>query len=187
MLGVYVVHTTIIANSKLLFSKKKNHLFANTQTSSETIYTQRIQTIAAASQYKSVNGYICIEHVLIGGSFEKKNIVGAQHCIANCLVCVHYPSLESSERFLFIQFLIWFEVEKFRFSWNLAEMTTLSIGIVGAGLSGLCAAKYAKNSGHSVTIFEQNSTIGGTWVYTDATGKDEYGLDIHSSMYHDLR
>lgn len=29
--------------------------------------------------------------------------------------------------------------------------------------------------------------IGGTWVYTDKTGKDEYGIPIHSSMYQNLR
>ncbi len=66
-------------------------------------------------------------------------------------------------------------------------MSKLRIGIIGAGFSGLCAAKYAKSYGHSVTVFEQNSEIGGTWIYTDLIDKDEYGLDIHSSMYHDLR
>lgn len=66
-------------------------------------------------------------------------------------------------------------------------MSKSNIGIIGAGLSGLCAAKYAKSSGHSVTIFEQNSENGGTWIFTDLTDKDEYGLDIHSSMYYDLR
>lgn len=62
----------------------------------------------------------------------------------------------------------------------------LNIGIIGAGLSGLCASKYAKQSGHSVTVFEQSDRIGGTWNYTDATGQDKYGLDIHTSMYHNL-
>lgn len=66
-------------------------------------------------------------------------------------------------------------------------MVKLNIAVIGAGLGGLCAAKYAKNAGHSVTIFEQNSKIGGTWIYTDETGKDEYGLNIHTSMYHNLR
>lgn len=66
-------------------------------------------------------------------------------------------------------------------------MAKLNIVIVGAGLSGICAAKYALHSGHSVTIYEQSSSVGGTWIYTDATGSDEYGLDIHSSMYVGLR
>lgn len=64
---------------------------------------------------------------------------------------------------------------------------TLNIAVIGAGLGGLCAAKYAKIYGHSVTIFEQNSKIGGTWIYTDAVGKDEYELNIHTSSYHNLR
>lgn len=66
-------------------------------------------------------------------------------------------------------------------------MVQLKIAVLGAGLSGLCAAKYAKQSGHLVTIFEQSGEIGGTWVYTDSIGKDEYGLNIHTSMYHNLR
>lgn len=67
------------------------------------------------------------------------------------------------------------------------EMGQLNIAVVGAGFGGLCAAKYAKSSGHSVTIFEQCAEIGGTWVYRESTGIDEYGLNIHTSMYHNLR
>lgn len=66
-------------------------------------------------------------------------------------------------------------------------MSKLNIVVVGAGLAGLCAAKYAKSFGHSVTIFEQCAELGGTWVYRDTAGVDEYGLNIHSSMYHNLR
>lgn len=66
-------------------------------------------------------------------------------------------------------------------------MVQLKIAVLGAGLSGLCAAKYAKQSGHLVTVFEQSGEIGGTWVYTDSIGRDEYGLNIHTSMYHNLR
>lgn len=54
-------------------------------------------------------------------------------------------------------------------------MNKLKIGIIGAGFSRLCAAKYGKSFGHSITTkFEPNSEIGGTWVYTDLTDKDEY-------------
>lgn len=66
-------------------------------------------------------------------------------------------------------------------------MTKLNIVVIGAGLSGICSAKYAIQSGHSVSIYEQTSNIGGTWIYTDTTGTDEYGIDIHTSMYHGLR
>lgn len=65
-------------------------------------------------------------------------------------------------------------------------MTKLNIVIIGAGYSGLCSAKNALASGHSATIYEQTSSLGGQWVYTDETGTDEYGLDIHTSMYQDL-
>lgn len=64
---------------------------------------------------------------------------------------------------------------------------SIKIAVIGGGLSGLCVAKYAINAGHQITIFEQTDNIGGTWNYTDAVGTDEYGLDIHSSMYHNLR
>lgn len=66
-------------------------------------------------------------------------------------------------------------------------MGKLKIAVIGAGLAGLCAAKYAISAGHLVTIFEQCAELGGTWIYREATGKDEYGLDIHTSMYHNLR
>lgn len=62
-----------------------------------------------------------------------------------------------------------------------------NIAVIGGGLAGLCAAKYAINSGHQVTIFEQTANIGGTWIYTDDIGPDEYGFDVHTSMYHNLR
>lgn len=70
---------------------------------------------------------------------------------------------------------------------EIQKMGRLNIAVIGAGLSGLCAAKYAKQSGHLVTVFEQSSQAGGTWVYSDLIGKDEYGLSIHSSMYKNLR
>lgn len=68
-----------------------------------------------------------------------------------------------------------------------AAMAKLNIVVIGAGLSGLCSAKYAIQAGHSVTIYEQTSSVGGTWNYTDEIGTDGYGIDIHTSMYHGLR
>ncbi|XP_037807056.1 senecionine N-oxygenase [Lucilia sericata] len=61
------------------------------------------------------------------------------------------------------------------------------ICIVGAGTAGLCAARRALDDGFQVTIYEQTNSVGGTWVYTDQIGKDEYGIDVHSSMYQGLR
>ena len=61
------------------------------------------------------------------------------------------------------------------------------VAVIGAGMSGLCSARHALANRMEVTIFEQTSQLGGTWVYTEATGQDEFGLDIHTSMYHGLR
>lgn len=66
-------------------------------------------------------------------------------------------------------------------------MTTLNIAIIGAGPWGLCAAKNGLQEGSKVTVYERNEALGGTWRYTDETGKDKYGLDIHTAMYKDLR
>lgn len=65
-------------------------------------------------------------------------------------------------------------------------MTKLKIAVIGAGPSGLCAAKHSLDYKYDVTVFEKASQIGGTWVYTDQVGKDEYGLPVHTSMYKGL-
>ena len=61
------------------------------------------------------------------------------------------------------------------------------VGIIGAGAAGLCAAKYAANAGFQPIVWEKARVVGGTWVYTDQVGEDEFGLPIHSSMYKNLR
>lgn len=61
------------------------------------------------------------------------------------------------------------------------------IAVIGAGTAGLCAGKTALQHGCDVTVFELSKQVGGTWVYSDKTGKDEYGLDIHTSMYQGLQ
>lgn len=58
--------------------------------------------------------------------------------------------------------------------------------MIGAGPSGLCAAKHALDYSYDVTVFERTSRIGGTWAYTEQVGKDEFGLPVHSSMYKGL-
>lgn len=62
----------------------------------------------------------------------------------------------------------------------------MKVCIIGAGTAGLCAAKTALAYGFDVTVYEQTDEIGGTWVYTDDVGKNEYGIDIHTSMYQGL-
>lgn len=49
------------------------------------------------------------------------------------------------------------------------------IAIIGAGPSGLAAAKNAKQAGIPYILFEKSGKVGGNWVFDDATG--------HSSVY----
>lgn len=63
----------------------------------------------------------------------------------------------------------------------------MKVAVIGAGTAGMCAAKHVLAHGHTVTVYEQARTVGGTWVYTDNIGSDEYGLDVHSSMYKGLQ
>lgn len=67
------------------------------------------------------------------------------------------------------------------------NMTTKNIAIIGAGPWGLCAAKNSLQQGAAITVYERSEALGGTWRYVDETGKDKYGLDIHTAMYKDLR
>lgn len=62
----------------------------------------------------------------------------------------------------------------------------MRVAVIGAGTSGLAAAKNCLQAGLDVIVYEQCANIGGTWFYTEQTGKNEYGLDIHTSMYRDL-
>ncbi|KAL5288528.1 hypothetical protein ACFFRR_009010 [Megaselia abdita] len=62
----------------------------------------------------------------------------------------------------------------------------MEICIIGGGMAGICSAKHALDHGLKVTVFEKTGNLGGTWVYNDKSGTDEYGLDIHSSMYKSL-
>uniref|UniRef100_A0A182NVD0 Flavin-containing monooxygenase n=1 Tax=Anopheles dirus TaxID=7168 RepID=A0A182NVD0_9DIPT len=59
--------------------------------------------------------------------------------------------------------------------------------IIGAGSSGICAAKAVLDAGGHSTIYERSHQIGGTWVYTDEVGTDRYGLPVHTSMYQGLK
>lgn len=64
---------------------------------------------------------------------------------------------------------------------------TLNVAVIGAGTAGLCSAKRSIEYGFNVTIYEQNDEIGGIWCYTDETGKNKYGVNIHTAMYQGLR
>ena len=61
--------------------------------------------------------------------------------------------------------------------------------MIGAGAAGLCAARYLTSEPDifNTMVFEQTSSVGGTWVYSEKTGTDEHGVPIHSSIYANLR
>lgn len=61
-----------------------------------------------------------------------------------------------------------------------------SFCVIGCGTAGLTAIKQCIAFGCDVVAFEQSDKIGGTWVLEANTGKDKYGIDIHSSMYEGL-
>lgn len=63
----------------------------------------------------------------------------------------------------------------------------MKVAVIGAGTAGLCSAHRLLEQGLSCVVFERGSELGGTWIYTDDTGLDEYGLPIHTSMYKSLR
>jgi cation diffusion facilitator CzcD-associated flavoprotein CzcO len=62
----------------------------------------------------------------------------------------------------------------------------MRVAVIGAGAAGLCAARHLMKH-FRISVFEQASAVGGTWVYTDQTGRDDAGCLIHSSMYANLR
>jgi len=54
-------------------------------------------------------------------------------------------------------------------------MSTLRVCVIGAGPSGIAAAKNCIESGLDVVVFEKNDKVGGNWVFDARTG--------HSSVY----
>lgn len=62
----------------------------------------------------------------------------------------------------------------------------MRVAVIGAGTAGLGAAKNCLQAGLDVVVYELSQNVGGTWIYTDRTGKDEFGLSIHTSMYRGL-
>ncbi|KAI3785673.1 hypothetical protein L1987_44797 [Smallanthus sonchifolius] len=70
-----------------------------------------------------------------------------------------------------------------------------NVCVIGAGPSGLVAARELKKEGQKVVVLEQNHDVGGQWLYDpkvegqDPLGKDTTGtgLTIHSSVYDSLR
>ncbi|KAF5730176.1 putative dimethylaniline monooxygenase [Tripterygium wilfordii] len=64
--------------------------------------------------------------------------------------------------------------------------------VIGAGPSGLVAARELRKEGHVVVVMEQNHDVGGQWLYEPSVeGEDPLGnnkfLKVHSSIYASLR
>ncbi len=51
----------------------------------------------------------------------------------------------------------------------------VQVCVIGAGPSGIAAAKNAVQAGFEVVVFEKNEKVGGNWVFNASTG--------HSSVY----
>ena len=68
-------------------------------------------------------------------------------------------------------------------------MKLIRVCVIGAGAAGLAAARHLTSELDifDVSVFEQASCVGGTWVYNEKTGTDERGLPIYSSIYQNLR
>ncbi|KAF7206755.1 uncharacterized protein [Nothobranchius furzeri] len=64
------------------------------------------------------------------------------------------------------------------------------VAVVGAGASGLCAARHILSRPSSFAhpvVFELTDHIGGTWCYEEHVGTLPNGRPVLSSMYRDLR
>ena len=58
------------------------------------------------------------------------------------------------------------------------------VAIIGGGAAGLCAAKQLLSNARVLpVVYEQSTSVGGTWVYADV----EEGVEPFSSVYQSLR
>lgn len=77
---------------------------------------------------------------------------------------------------------------------SLLQWKKKNVCVIGAGPSGLVAARELRKEGHKVVVFEQNHDIGGQWLY-DPNVQNENPLgkfngnfpNVHSSIYASLR
>ncbi|KAK9148066.1 hypothetical protein Scep_006823 [Stephania cephalantha] len=73
-----------------------------------------------------------------------------------------------------------------------ATSSSRKVAVIGAGASGLVAARELRREDHQVVVFERNNRVGGTWVYDSRTESDPLGRDpsrsvVHTSLYDSLR
>ncbi|RLN34081.1 flavin-containing monooxygenase FMO GS-OX-like 8 [Panicum miliaceum] len=67
-----------------------------------------------------------------------------------------------------------------------------NVCVVGAGMSGLAAARELRREGHAVTVMEQSGDVGGQWAYDPRVdGGDPLGarapVRVHGSLYASVR
>lgn len=62
----------------------------------------------------------------------------------------------------------------------------MKVAIIGAGVAGLASARRCLEYGFEPVVYERSKEEGGTWVYDERTGLDEFGMPIHTSMYQNL-
>jgi cation diffusion facilitator CzcD-associated flavoprotein CzcO len=53
------------------------------------------------------------------------------------------------------------------------------VAVIGAGASGICAAKYLLQAGLDVQVFEIGTRIGGLWVYENDNGRSSAYASLH--------
>ncbi|KAF8389753.1 hypothetical protein HHK36_024272 [Tetracentron sinense] len=70
-------------------------------------------------------------------------------------------------------------------------MVSKQVCVIGAGPSGLVAARELRKEGHSVVVLEQNHDVGGQWLYEPRVECEDKGKgatpEVHSSIYASLR
>lgn len=66
------------------------------------------------------------------------------------------------------------------------KYSKMRIAVIGAGVAGLASARRCLETGFEFTVYERTKRVGGTWVYDDRIGFDEFDLPIHTSMYKNL-
>lgn len=61
--------------------------------------------------------------------------------------------------------------------------------IIGAGASGLCAARQlsALDPAPDIVVYEQSREVGGVWVYRDEADVDQEGYSVQGRMYKNMR
>jgi trimethylamine monooxygenase len=62
----------------------------------------------------------------------------------------------------------------------------LRVAVIGAGPAGMSQLAAFAGTNVEVICFEKQSEVGGLWVYNWRTGLDEYGEQVHNSMYRQL-